>query len=83
VGWVSAQAAHFVVAIRSGLIFKNDLYLYSGAGIVAGSDADSEWEEVENKLANFLRAINVNGEVSDSYVRKSSEIWAAEGTESN
>jgi menaquinone-specific isochorismate synthase len=77
VGWISAEAAHFVVAIRSGLIYNNDLYLYSGAGIVAGSDPDSEWEEIENKLANFLRAINVNGEVSGSYVRKSSEIQSA------
>jgi menaquinone-specific isochorismate synthase len=64
VGWISAHAAHFVVAIRSGLINNRNLYLYSGAGIVAGSDADLEWEEVENKLANFLRAVNVNGEVS-------------------
>ncbi len=64
VGWISAEEAHFVVAIRSGLINNNDLYLYSGAGIVAGSDPDLEWEEVENKLANFLRAVNVNGEVS-------------------
>ena len=62
VGWISANAAHFVVAIRSGLIHKQNLYLYSGAGIVAGSDPDMEWEEIENKLLNFLRAVEVNGE---------------------
>ena len=74
VGWISADAAHFVVAIRSGLINNHDLYLYSGAGIVAGSDSDLEWEEIENKLANFLRAVNVNGNVSGVTVEKSFQI---------
>jgi menaquinone-specific isochorismate synthase len=74
VGWISADAAHFVVAIRSGLINNHDLYLYSGAGIVSGSDPDLEWEEIENKLANFLRAVNVNGDVSDATIEKSSQI---------
>jgi len=74
VGWISADAAHFVVAIRSGLINNHNLYLYSGAGIVSGSDPDLEWEEIENKLANFLRAVNVNGNVSGATIEKSSQI---------
>jgi len=73
VGWISGSSAHFVVAIRSGLIHNQDLYLYSGAGIVAGSDADLEWEEVENKLANFLRAVHVNGEMSGAATEKIQE----------
>ena len=62
VGWLSRDSAHFAVAIRSGLILDSDLYLYSGAGIVEGSEADLEWEELDNKIANFLRVLNINGD---------------------
>ena len=64
VGWLSRDNAHFAVAIRSSLIMGSDMYLYSGAGIVEGSEADLEWEEINNKIANFLRVLNINGEES-------------------
>ena len=57
VGWVSRDAAEFAVAIRSGLLRGDELSLYSGAGIVPGSDADEEWDEVEHKLVNFMNII--------------------------
>lgn len=53
-GWASNSAAEFAVAIRSGLATHNHLHLFSGAGIVPGSDAQAEWEEIELKLGNFL-----------------------------
>lgn len=53
VGWISNSAAEFVVAIRSGLILKNRLELYSGAGIVKGSIPENEWKEIENKIKSF------------------------------
>ena len=62
VGWISRDKAHFAVAIRSGLIIGPELYLYSGAGIVEGSEADLEWDEINNKIANFLRILNINGD---------------------
>ncbi|MEA2031177.1 MAG: isochorismate synthase [candidate division Zixibacteria bacterium] len=55
VGWVNNEGAEFAVAIRSGLVYDNKLYLYSGAGIVDGSDWQLEWEEIENKITQFLR----------------------------
>lgn len=58
VGWVGYDSAEFAVAIRSGLVAGNTLTLYSGAGIVPGSDAESEWSEIENKMQNFLRIVN-------------------------
>ena len=64
VGWISHDKAHFAVAIRSGLIIGPELYLYSGAGIVEGSEADLEWDEINNKIANFLRVLNINGDGS-------------------
>jgi menaquinone-specific isochorismate synthase len=57
VGWVGFDDAEFCVGIRSGLIEGNTLALYSGAGIVPGSSAASEWEEIENKMSNFLEAL--------------------------
>lgn len=58
VGWVGFDAAEFCVGIRSGLIIRNELTLYSGAGIVPGSVPEEEWAEVENKMANFLNILN-------------------------
>src|SRR5690606_32703666 len=56
-GWIGFDAAEFAVAIRSGLVRDDELTLYSGAGIVPGSDAAEEWDEIENKLAGFLRIL--------------------------
>lgn len=56
-GWISAENAEFVVGIRSGLVEGNLLSLYSGAGIVRGSDPDEEWREVENKIQDFLEIL--------------------------
>ncbi len=64
VGWLARDGAHFAVAIRSGLVLGSNLYLYSGAGIVEGSVADLEWDEINNKIANFLRVLNINGDDS-------------------
>ncbi len=59
VGWYAGTRAEFAVAIRSGLVFGKQLTLYSGAGIVEGSDDVKEWEEIENKIAGFLSAIQM------------------------
>ncbi len=54
VGWFSAGAAEFDVAIRSGLLTGRTLRLYTGAGLVRDSDPAAEWDEIEHKLAGFL-----------------------------
>ncbi len=54
VGWVSRDAAEFSVAIRSALVHDRFAYLYSGAGLVKGSDPFSEWEEVDQKIGDIL-----------------------------
>lgn len=61
VGWIGYNSAEFAVAIRSGLINGKILALYSGGGIVQGSDVNSEWQEIENKIGNFLKALGING----------------------
>jgi menaquinone-specific isochorismate synthase len=57
VGWIGNNAAQFAVGIRSGLIQGAMLRLYAGAGIVAGSDDEREWAELENKMDGFLNAM--------------------------
>jgi len=58
-GWISAQEAEFAVGIRSGRVERNILSLYSGAGIVAGSDPESEWQEIEAKIADFVSVLGL------------------------
>lgn len=53
VGWVGGDAAEFAVAIRSGLIDRNQLSLFAGAGIVHGSQPEAEWAEIETKVHHF------------------------------
>ncbi len=58
VGWLGRDGAEFAVAIRSGLVSGEELRLYSGAGIVRGSDPLAEWSEINNKLSEFLGVLN-------------------------
>lgn len=58
VGWVGFDGAAFCVAIRSGLVRGNTLAVYTGAGIVPGSDPAEEWAELEAKMANFIDALS-------------------------
>ena len=44
------------IAIRTGVIKNNMLYVQAGAGIVADSIPQSEWDETQNKAKAVLRA---------------------------
>ena len=57
IGYVGLDWAEFVVGIRSGLASAKKLSVFAGAGIVQGSKAGDEWDEVENKISNFLSVI--------------------------
>jgi menaquinone-specific isochorismate synthase len=57
VGVISHRSTDLTVAIRSSLISGRTLSLFAGAGIVKGSDPDSEWQELENKIAPAINAL--------------------------
>lgn len=57
VGWVGPDGAHLVVGLRSARVFGARARLFVGAGIVAGSVAESEWRETDLKLLTMLRAL--------------------------
>ncbi|WP_374341765.1 anthranilate synthase component I [Azonexus sp.] len=44
------------IAIRTAVVKDGQLYVQAGAGIVADSDPQSEWEETRNKARAVLRA---------------------------
>jgi anthranilate synthase component 1 len=49
--------------IRSFLSQNNILHYQAGAGIVADSDAQSELNEVNNKIAALRKALELAGEI--------------------
>ncbi|WP_051141320.1 isochorismate synthase [Salisaeta longa] len=59
VGWMGPDAAEFAVAIRSGLVHGRQLALFSGAGLVEGSEPENEWAEIEQKISNFAAILGL------------------------
>lgn len=57
-GVLDGDFAEFTVAIRSLLLRDRMLHLFAGAGIVDGSDAEKEWEELESKITVPLRLLS-------------------------
>lgn len=59
VGWINTEGSgEFTVAIRSGLVNKTSALLFAGCGIVADSDAETEWQETTLKFMPMLSALN-------------------------
>lgn len=58
VGWVDSRGdGDWAVALRSATLDGTRARLVAGAGIVAGSDPDGEWDETESKLAAMRSAL--------------------------
>ncbi|KQB02707.1 isochorismate synthase [Vibrio metoecus] len=56
-GYFSHAQAEFCVAIRSALVVDKQVQLFAGAGIVPGSVAEHEWQELDKKLSTLLSLI--------------------------
>jgi menaquinone-specific isochorismate synthase len=50
IGWTSKEASEWAVAIRCCLIEGTTIRLYTGTGIVEGSNPEEEWEELDLKM---------------------------------
>lgn len=57
IGYISDKKIEFSVSIRSALLQDRDLYVYVGGGIVAKSDVDAEWAELDNKEKKILELL--------------------------
>jgi menaquinone-specific isochorismate synthase len=65
VGWIDHNLdGAFAVAIRSAISQNERVWLYAGAGIVADSIPEKEWDETALKFKPMLGALGV-----DAYVR--------------
>ncbi len=53
IGVIGNQTTSLYVAIRSALIRGSSLNLFAGTGLVSGSIAEREWEELEQKIRPF------------------------------
>jgi menaquinone-specific isochorismate synthase len=58
IGYFSRNKSEFAVGIRTCLINDNKMNLFTGAGITNNSQADAEWEEINNKMSDYLDIIN-------------------------
>jgi menaquinone-specific isochorismate synthase len=58
IGWINSNGeGEFVVAIRSGLIRKDEVRFFAGCGIVENSDPIKEWDETNLKFIPMLTAL--------------------------
>lgn len=58
VGWFDGEGdGAFAVALRSAVTDGARTRLYAGAGIVAGSDPEKEWQEIELKFRPMMEAL--------------------------
>jgi menaquinone-specific isochorismate synthase len=58
VGWIDCHLdGQFGVAIRSAVAQGSRMWLYAGAGIVADSDPQREWDETTLKFQPLLKAL--------------------------
>lgn len=61
VGWLDQHLdGQFGVAIRSAVAQERRVWLYAGAGIVADSDPQAEWDETALKFRPMLGALGVS-----------------------
>jgi len=65
-GFISLARSEFAVALRSAAVKGHELTLFAGAGIVAGSDASQEWQEIENKAAGLRTLLEENIALADN-----------------
>jgi len=57
IGYIAQDEAELVVAIRSALIEEKTMHLFSAAGIVEGSTAEQEWEELDHKTDHWKQVL--------------------------
>ena len=75
VGWIDAAGyGTFVVALRSAVAHDDAATLFAGVGIVADSNPDSEWDEVQLKYRPILDELESNDAYDDTINQAQSEI---------
>lgn len=64
IGWIDQNMdGQFGVAIRSAVAQDRRVWMYAGAGIVAASDPEKEWDETALKFRPMLDALHIRDTV--------------------
>ena len=50
------MTVEYTIAIRTGIVQNNTLYVQAAAGVVADSVPEMEWRETEHKARALIRA---------------------------
>ena len=58
-GRISHASSDLAVAIRCAHISPKTIRLYAGAGIVAGSQPEEEWRELDTKIADIMSLLGM------------------------
>jgi isochorismate synthase len=53
------KGSRLYVNLRCLQLLEKDALLYAGAGITAGSNPESEWDETEHKLRTLLHPLSI------------------------
>ena len=56
-GLATEESCLLFVTLRCAQIAQNGYWLYAGGGLMAESDAESEWKETENKMETIRRCL--------------------------
>jgi isochorismate synthase EntC len=59
-GWIEEDRAEVHVLIRGVLLAGREVTAYAGCGLVLGSEAQSEWQETDAKLAAVCRRLGLS-----------------------
>ena len=60
VGYISFQGnTDTAIAIRTAVIRGDEIFVQAGAGIVADSVPEREWEETRNKAKALIKAVEI------------------------
>jgi len=60
IGYISFQGnMDTAIAIRTAVIRGNEIFIQAGAGIVADSVPEREWEETRNKAKALIKAVEI------------------------
>ncbi|SMC63273.1 isochorismate synthase [Fulvimarina manganoxydans] len=61
VGWCDESGdGEWLVTLRCGVVDRDRVRLFAGAGIVEGSEPAKEWSEIETKLSTMLTAFGLD-----------------------
>jgi menaquinone-specific isochorismate synthase len=56
IGLVGKERTELAVGLRSALVESNHIRIFAGAGLVSGSRAEDEWDEIDSKMRLYHQA---------------------------